>query len=68
MSNDSTIDRREFLRSSSAAGLGIAMGGRVSAPAILSVRSPNEQVVVAVMGLNGRGMVHAHNFRRLKNT
>jgi predicted dehydrogenase len=68
MTNDSTVDRREFLRTSSAAGLGIAITGRVSAPAILSVRSPNEQVVVAVMGLNGRGMVHAHNFRRLKNT
>ena len=68
MANESDIDRRQFLRTSSAAGLWIAMTGRVNSPAVLSVRSPNEQVVVAVMGLNGRGMVHAHNFRRLKNT
>jgi len=68
MTIDSSIDRREFLRASSAAGLGIAVTGRFGAPAILSTRSPSDQVVVAVMGLNGRGMVHARNFRRLKNT
>ena len=68
MTLDSSIDRREFLRASSAAGLGIAVTGHLAAPAILSTRSPNEQVVVAVMGLNGRGMVHARNFGRLKNT
>ena len=68
MTIDSSIDRREFLRASSAAGLGMAVTGRLGAPAILSTRSPSDQVVVAVMGLNGRGMVHARNFRRLKNT
>jgi predicted dehydrogenase len=37
-------------------------------PAILSGRSPNEKVVVAVVGLNGRGVVHAQNFgRQMKN-
>jgi predicted dehydrogenase len=68
MTIESNIPRRQFLRTSAAAGIGIAVGGRSPAPAILSTRSPNERVVVAVMGLNGRGMVHARNFRRLKNT
>ena len=68
MTRDTGIDRREFIRTSSAAGLGIAVTGRLGAPAIVSTRSPNDQVVVAVMGLNGRGMVHARNFRRLKHT
>jgi len=68
MPSDSNIDRREFLRTSSVAGLGLAVTGRLTSPAISRARSPNEQVVVAVMGLNGRGMVHARNFKRLKNT
>ncbi len=51
-----TIDRRDFLRETSLAGLGLAMS-RVPFRA-----SPNERVVVAVMGLNGRGTVLARTF------
>ena len=68
MSTSANIDRREFLRSASAAGVSLAMTNRFPSPAILSHRSPNERVRVAVMGLNSRGMVHAQNFARLANT
>ncbi|HKO15420.1 MAG TPA: Gfo/Idh/MocA family oxidoreductase [Gemmatimonadaceae bacterium] len=68
MDTTSTIHRRDFLRSASAAGLGLAMTGRFPAPARSLGGSPNERLRVAVMGLNGRGMVHARNFARLPNT
>src|ERR671929_1793209 len=68
MAKPSHIDRREFLRAASAAGVSLAMTNRFPSPALLSHRSPNERVRVAVMGLNSRGMVHAQNFARLANT
>ena len=57
-----TIDRRDFLRETSLAGLGLAMS-RVPFGA-----QPNELVVVAVMGLNGRGTVLARNFLASSST
>ena len=51
-----TIDRRDFLKETSLAGLGFAVS-RVPFKV-----QPNERVVVAVMGLNGRGTVLARNF------
>src|SRR5919199_2902914 len=68
MAKPSHIDRREFLRAASAAGVSLAMTNRFPSPAILSHRSANERVTVAVMGLNSRGMVHAQNFARLSNS
>jgi predicted dehydrogenase len=68
MDTKTSVDRREFLRVTSVAGLGLAMTNRFPSPAFLSRRSPSDQVRVAVMGLNGRGMVHAQNFTRLTNT
>ena len=62
------VNRREFLRTTTVAGLGAAVVNRLPFPALISVRSPNERLAVAVMGLNGRGMVHAQNFTRLTNT
>jgi predicted dehydrogenase len=62
MSGD--VDRREFIKSVSATGLGAMVAGRVRAPR----ESANEKIVVAVIGLNGRGMVHAQNFARMKNS
>jgi predicted dehydrogenase len=63
-----SIDRREFLRVGSAAAVGLAFTDRFRSPALLFGRLPSEKVVVAVMGLNGRGMVLARNLMRLKNT
>ena len=66
-SNGSGIRRRDFLKTTSAAGLGIvAAGSRSVAPLFAETprRSPNEKVVVAVVGVNGRGVVHAQNFAK----
>jgi predicted dehydrogenase len=68
MSDESTVDRRDFLKRAGAAGLGIAMTNRLPTAALRTSRSANEKIVVAVVGLNGRGMVHAQNFSRLKNS
>jgi len=57
------MKRRKFLKTASAAGLGIAGGPTLSS----WLRSPAEQVVVAVMGLNGRGTVLARTFARAAN-
>ena len=62
----SSVDRRDFLKSASATGLGVMMTSRM--PASLLGMSPSDKVVVAVVGVNGRGQVHAQNFARGKNT
>lgn len=62
-SNESPLDRRSFIKVASAAGAGLAVAGR----APWSARRPNERVVVAIMGLNSRGQVHAENFSVAKN-
>src|SRR3989449_2887563 len=54
------MKRRKFLKTASAAGLGL-----VASPRFPSwPRSPSENVRVAVMGLNGRGTVLARTFAR----
>ncbi|HET9013273.1 MAG TPA: Gfo/Idh/MocA family oxidoreductase [Gemmatimonadaceae bacterium] len=70
MSDDERgITRRDFLERTGAAGLGVALGGvlPVASRREQPGRSANETVVVAVIGRNGRGMVHAQNFARLPN-
>lgn len=66
--NTSNVDRRDFLKHAGVAGLGIAMTKRLPLNAPRRSRSPNEKVVVAVIGLNGRGQVHAQNFSRLADS
>ena len=59
MSDDeSALGRRDFLRHAGVMGLGVAVSNRLPSPLVRSPRSANEKVVVAVFGLNGRGMVH----------
>src|SRR2546423_5897676 len=54
------MKRRKFLKTASAAGLGL-----VASPEFPSwLRSPGDTVRVAVMGLNGRGTVLARTFAR----
>src|SRR2546428_740359 len=55
------MKRRKFLKTASAAGLSLAAA---RSPLFGLARSPNEKVVVAVMGLNGRGTVLARGFAR----
>jgi predicted dehydrogenase len=73
------VDRRDFLKSTSAAGLGLWAGARApdaadanpSAPAPVPrrgpPRSPNEKVVVAAIGLNSRGNAVGVEFARTPN-
>ncbi|HMC55915.1 MAG TPA: Gfo/Idh/MocA family oxidoreductase [Gemmatimonadaceae bacterium] len=60
------IDRRDFLKQASVTGLGslAAMAASRTGPLIALRGSANDRMVVAVMGLNGRGMVHARFFSR----
>ncbi|HTH63953.1 MAG TPA: Gfo/Idh/MocA family oxidoreductase [Gemmatimonadales bacterium] len=58
------MKRRKFVQTVSAAGLGIAASGVRS---WAFGRSASEQVVVAVMGLNGRGTVLGKVFARTPN-
>lgn len=57
------MKRRRFLKTASAAGLGIATA-RVRPWAL---GAPGERIAVAVMGLNGRGTVLAKAFARTPN-
>ena len=61
------VDRRDFLRDTSLAGLGLVVTNPFPSPALSFGPPPGEKVVVAVMGLNGRGTVLARNFARSKN-
>src|SRR5438093_3317758 len=54
------MKRRKFLKTASAAGLSLVASPRVSS----WLRSPGEKVRVAVVGLDGRGMVLARGFAR----
>jgi predicted dehydrogenase len=64
---DNPLDRRDFLKTASAAGIG-ALAAAKAGPLLAFQGSPNEKMVVGVMGLNGRGMVFARSFARGPNT
>ena len=71
MTREADLDRRDFLKRAGATGLGLAMANTVPSPLwhrVAPAASANEKIVVAVMGLNGRGMVHAQNFSSLPNS
>ena len=58
------MTRRQFVKSVSATGLGLAAG---RSPLLALGGSPAEKVVVAVMGLNGRGTVLGRVFGKTSN-
>jgi predicted dehydrogenase len=62
------VDRRDFIKTSAAAGLGVAIGANRPGPLFAFGGSPNEKVRVAVIGVNGRGVVHAQNFAKLAHS
>jgi len=62
------LDRRDFLKRASAASLGAFAASRGAGPLFAFEGSPAEKLNVAVMGLNGRGMVPAHAFAAGTNT
>jgi predicted dehydrogenase len=64
--NDS-INRRDFLKKTGAAGMGLGLAGYFGSTADLSARTtvmagrkfgPNDKITVAVIGTNGRGLAH----------
>src|SRR5882757_3049054 len=63
--NDS-INRRNFLKQASAAGIGLGMAGYFSSVANASAQTaivrrklgPNDKITAAVIGNNGRGLAH----------
>jgi predicted dehydrogenase len=61
------MKRRTFIRAAGATGAGIAASSRFASP-LFATSGPVDKVSVAVIGLNGRGMVHAQNFARFGNT
>lgn len=63
-----TTNRRDFLKTASAAGLGALATTTGAGPLFVFGGSPNETMRTAVMGLNGRGMVFARSFSRGKST
>jgi predicted dehydrogenase len=58
------MKRRHFVKTMSATGLGLAAA---RSPLLAFRGSPSEKVVVAVMGLNGRGSVLAKTFAKTAN-
>jgi len=60
-----SITRRDFLRQSSALTVGLVTLG--SAVSLRATKSPNEKVVVAIIGCNSRGMDHIAGYLALPN-
>ena len=67
MKANDPLDRRNFLKRATAVGVSALAASRGS-PLLALEGSPSEKMVVAVMGLNGRGMVPARQFARGANT
>src|SRR5689334_21818844 len=51
-----SITRRDFLNRTSATGIGLVTLG--TAGAFRATASPNDKIVIGIMGCNGRGMAH----------
>ncbi len=60
-----SISRRNFLRQSSVLTAGLAAFGTTTS--LRAAKSPNEKVVVAIIGCNGRGMAHIAGYLALPN-
>jgi predicted dehydrogenase len=68
MTAKDSIDRRDFLKKATVAGVSALAVTRSAAPLLALEGSPAEKMVVAIMGLNGRGMVPARAFASGANT
>ena len=66
MNDSDTVNRRDFIKATAASGVGLMLTER-AAPLYAATRSPSDTLRVAVMGVNGRGAVHAKTFASLAN-
>ena len=66
---NNTIDRRQFLKQTSIASVGLGLAGYLGAAARAEAEaplaparkfSPNDRITAAVCGTNGRGLTHVH--------
>ena len=68
MTPNKPLDRRDFVKRASATGLGAVVASHGIGPLFVFDGSPAERMAVGIMGLNGRGMVHARDFAHGANT
>ena len=68
MTANDPLDRRDFLKKATAVGVSALAASHGASPLFAMEGSPAEKMVVAVMGLNGRGMVPARQFAHGANT
>jgi predicted dehydrogenase len=54
------LNRRQFMQRTALAGAGLAIYGRLATAG--AADSPNNRILVAVMGVNGRGMDHVKGY------
>ncbi len=59
-----SVNRRVFIKQATVSGIGMGLIG-ASAPAVFANGSPNEKLVVAIMGTNARGAALAKGFAQL---
>jgi len=62
---NTSINRRDFLKQTSAFTAGLAV--LASAPALRAALSPSSKVRVGIMGCNGRGLAHISGFLAVPN-
>jgi len=66
MSKESGINRREFLKNSAKAGVGLAaLSGMAGATHPERVLGANDRVQIAVVGLHGQGFAHVQEYAKM---
>lgn len=64
MTQQHHVDRRRFLKTTRQAGLGFAATAVFSSVAPAASHSPNEKIVLAMVGVRGRGALHSTGFAK----
>jgi predicted dehydrogenase len=66
MAKDSEINRRDFIKTTARTGAGLAaLGGISFFPKPERIFGANDRVRVAVVGLNGQGWAHVHEYSKM---
>lgn len=64
---DNTIDRKDFLKQITTLGAGLGLAS-TRAPFTFASGSPNEKVVVGIIGCHNRGLAHARAYAKLPHS